>query len=205
MVIEELALTGPDFQVEVEVAEDGTPIRLLINYFTPAEVADRMVMLVQDPWKVKTILEPSAGTGRLIEAARRHLILKDAKVTCIENDDGLAQGLEEAGHDVIRMDFLKFPRVKKFDLILMSPPWLGDAGINHVAKAFEENLNPGGELVALMSLDVLTRVNDPIFRDFQSFYILPYCSHIQLLEKSTFSFAGHEERAIVIRLEKPAN
>ncbi|CAK0749225.1 hypothetical protein CCP3SC1AL1_1690001 [Gammaproteobacteria bacterium] len=94
------------------------------------------------------ILEPSAGTGNLADAARD----AGGEVVCVECQYSLAEILELKGHNTRRADFLteNFWPLPGFDKILMNPPFEKGQDAEHVRRAFGF-LKPGGRLVAIMS------------------------------------------------------
>jgi SAM-dependent methyltransferase len=109
------------------------------------------------------VLEPSAGTGNLLE-----FVPTDAKVTAIEvrrdNLDKLNERLRRRGitdRRTLGTDFIEWsehpgmtPDAKDFDVVLMNPPFEREAGtgaldVAHVERAYGL-LKPGGRLVAIM-------------------------------------------------------
>jgi protein-L-isoaspartate O-methyltransferase len=124
---------------------------------TPAALAARMVDLARLQVGMR-VLEPSAGTGRLLAALpgvvpfgpRRQTALD---VVAVEINHGLAQGLAESGlaTTVIRSDFLDMVFVEpeaRFDVVLMNPPFENATDIKHIKHAFNM-LKPGGRLVGI--------------------------------------------------------
>lgn len=95
------------------------------------------------------VLEPSAGTGRLIDA----ILPYGPTLTINEVNYGLVQGLREkySGKGVIccHGDFLTMqPTVGYFDRIVMNPPFKNGEDIKHIKHAMTL-LAPGGRLVSL--------------------------------------------------------
>jgi SAM-dependent methyltransferase len=128
---------------------------------TPAEIARQVVELAGiDPGD--RILEPSAGTGALLEAAIRRGFGFDCgvRVVAVEVNHQLADGLCERrrkwlcatpeNFDVRCSDFLTCTPgdLGTFDRIVMNPPFENGADIRHIehARGF---LKPGGRLVAI--------------------------------------------------------
>ena len=123
---------------------------------TPADLADRMVKLA----KVRDhdrILEPSAGTGRIIDALRRTGLCMH--IVAVEINTTLAQTLHNTYWnqvtdvpqevEVIPHDFLELKsNIGEFDCILMNPPFANADDIKHIQYAFTM-LKPGGCLVAI--------------------------------------------------------
>ncbi|WP_454634454.1 methyltransferase domain-containing protein [Bradyrhizobium cenepequi] len=95
------------------------------------------------------ILEPSAGTGALIEAARN--CADDLEVVAVEINAKLSEHLRAAfpGAFVHCGDFLDFdPPAERFDVVLMNPPFENGADIKHITHG-RRFLKPGGRLVAI--------------------------------------------------------
>lgn len=123
---------------------------------TPRELAARMVDLAA-PAIASRVLEPSAGTGRLLEALPGVLPFPGQRQTCcdvvaVEINHGLAESLRAGGlaQTVIAADFLELAtdELGQFDCILMNPPFGNAADIQHIKKALEL-LASGGRLVAI--------------------------------------------------------
>ncbi|HSW27534.1 MAG TPA: DUF3560 domain-containing protein [Burkholderiaceae bacterium] len=124
---------------------------------TPAAIAARMVDLAE--MRIgQRVLEPSAGTGRLLQAlpgvvpfgAKRQTALD---VVAVERNHDLAQLLRGSGlaEDVRCADFLAVQPQELgalFDVVLMNPPFADGADILHIEHA-ATFLKPGGTLVAV--------------------------------------------------------
>lgn len=124
---------------------------------TPRELAARLVDLanVQEGDRV---LEPSAGTGRLITALRD--TGKSQHIVAVEVNHGLSDALHRTFKsapaevpqevEVITRDFLelKTGEIGVFDTIVMNPPFAGGADVRHITHALTM-LKPGGRLVAI--------------------------------------------------------
>lgn len=137
-------------------------------YPTPEDFADELISGYD--WNfIQSILEPSAGKGNLAFAVAKKLYLSKkgysiydehsrkeaidtADVDCIEIDPALRNILEGQGFRVIHDDFLSFQTQKRYDLILMNPPF--DAGAEHLLKAVELQKN-GGKIVCLLNAETL--------------------------------------------------
>jgi protein-L-isoaspartate O-methyltransferase len=121
---------------------------------TPPALAERMVEEA-DIQPNHHVLEPSAGTGAILQA-----IMADDKaraVVAIEINGQLADRLrsEYILTDVICTDFLQYERIdgslggpRPFDRIVMNPPFENGADIKHIQHAMKM-LKPGGRLVAI--------------------------------------------------------
>jgi len=119
------------------------------GYFpTPVNVIERMIDAV-DLRDGQTVLEPSAGCGRIAEAVRE----RGATVTCIEVNGRLCDLLRLKGFDVIQDEFESHGKPcdnQFFDRVIMNPPFERGQDCDHVRLAFEA-LKPDGQLVAIMS------------------------------------------------------
>lgn len=91
-----------------------------------------------------TVLEPSAGSGSLADAA----VAAGGLVSVVERDPRLRRVLETKGYALIGDDALTVQGL--FDRVVMNPPFERGAEIDHVRAAYA-NLKPGGRLVAIMS------------------------------------------------------
>lgn len=115
-------------------------------YPTPEALSDKLLMGID--WRfVQSVLEPSAGKGDLAKAIVKHLHnnrywhgMKDAvdavkacDIDCIEIDPVLRQTLEGQGFRVVHDNFLGYETQKRYDLIVMNPPF--DQGDRHLLKA----------------------------------------------------------------------
>ena len=115
---------------------------------TPPELADRMVALA-DIRPGQQILEPSAGTGRIIDAIRRNA--HGYAITAVELNCNMAHRLRtvDCVDDTRQADFLECNGdLGTFDRILMNPPFANADDIRHITHALKM-LKPGGRLVAL--------------------------------------------------------
>jgi hypothetical protein len=114
-------------------------------YPTPPRVIDRL-MEHADIRDGQSVLEPSAGSGRIMDAVKAahgdSVTLKG-----IEHHSSLQDLLKMKGHDVDHSDFLEHKG--EYDRIVMNPPFENDQAIDHVKHAFSL-LKPGGKLVAVV-------------------------------------------------------
>lgn len=133
-------------------------------YPTPAELVDKMVSCV-DWVLVDTVLEPSAGTGNILHGIARHSYdnRHTLDVDCIEIDGYLRAILKEEfakgkddtfykGVRIVHDDFLTFDTFKRYDLIIMNPPF--SCGDKHLLKALEMQRN-GGCVVCLLNAETI--------------------------------------------------
>lgn len=140
-------------------------------YPTPSALAGRMFAKV-DWSKVEAILEPSAGKGDLVDCMaslkekflparlgrhphRARKIGVDSaaeKTDVIECDANLRLILRAKGYRLISDDFLTFTTNKRYDLILMNPPFSN--GDEHLLKAIQL-MESGGQIVCLLNAETI--------------------------------------------------
>ena len=126
------------------------------NYYpTPENVLDIMFKGV-DIINVEAILEPSAGKGDIVDYIykkydryERH---NNFNIDCIEKDPTLRATLKGKEYRVIHDDFLTFQTYKKYDLIVMNPPF--SDGDKHLLKALTL-IKQGGSIICLLNAETL--------------------------------------------------
>jgi SAM-dependent methyltransferase len=95
------------------------------------------------------VLEPSAGTGRIIDAIRRNA--HGYAITAVELNCKMAHRLRtvDCVDDTRQADFLECNGdLGTFDRIVMNPPFANADDIKHIMHALKM-LKPGGRLVAI--------------------------------------------------------
>ena len=134
-------------------------------YPTPSDVAGKLMAGVD--WRiVSSVLEPSAGRGDLIEWAKRlckktrfhrsrlfgtySIDLDD--IDCVEIDPNLQALLVGKGYRVVHDDFLTYHTRKRYDLILMNPPFAeGDMHLLHALELCEN----GGQIACILNAETI--------------------------------------------------
>lgn len=115
-------------------------------FATPPEVADWLVMLAGGVHEDEKVLEPSAGTGAIIDAIHRSCpdIIVDCYELMPENKEILSKkdNIRILGDDFTKCD------VAQYDKIIANPPFSKNQDIRHVRRMYE-CLNPGGVLAAI--------------------------------------------------------
>lgn len=132
-----------------EALENGVAVneaKVAEQFFTPLVVAEQVWERAQLRPE-HSVLEPSAGTGNLLNAPLR----LGCSITCVEQDERLAELLRPLAVQVVCADFLALDwATPRFDRVIMNPPFGRGADIAHVTRALQLLL-PGGVLVAIMS------------------------------------------------------
>lgn len=106
--------------------------------------------------KHKSILEPNAGSGAIVD----HLVdaygIEKKDISCIEIDDELRATLTGKGYKVIDSDFLQFDDPIYFDLIVMNPPFRN--GVDHCLKAWDI-VADNGDVACLLNAETVRNQN----------------------------------------------
>lgn len=166
-------------------------------YETPPWLAKRMVRLA-DIRNGHRILEPSAGTGRLLAAVLERN-LTHGVIVAVERDAQLSKRLSRevtaaygGGIAVLCDDFLAVRPTahEPFDRILMNPPFRQGEDIKHILHALGF-LAPGGRLVAVCA-------NGPR----QEKALRHRTDTWEALPEDTFKEAGTSVRAALIVIRK---
>jgi hypothetical protein len=128
-------------------------------YPTPEHLIEKMLFSL-DFNKIKTILEPSAGKGDIVEKIKEKENLMSDRWTkftididCIENDENLRHILKGKNYRVVYNDFLTYETMKEYDVIIMNPPFSN--GCKHLLKAIEMQKRNGGAIVCLLNAETL--------------------------------------------------
>ena len=102
-------------------------------YPTPKNLIEKMLFDL-DFKMIKTILEPSAGNGNIVEALKekekrynssynKYYNISVFDIDCIEADQNLQHILKGKNFRVVHNDFLTYDTMKEYDLIIMNPPF----------------------------------------------------------------------------------
>ncbi len=127
-------------------------------YPTPAPVIEKLLDGVD--WKnVHTILEASAGKGDIADWIVKNGTRKRwdtererSDIDCIEINPDLQKILKGKGYPVIYNDFLSFQTFKRYDLIVMNPPF--SEGGKHLLKALELQKD-GGAIACVLNAETI--------------------------------------------------
>lgn len=131
-------------------------------YPTPEALADKLLEGIDFTYHLYT-LEPSAGKGDLAEAIVKKATRYDyynsharaieaCSIDCIEIDPVLRNTLTGAGYRVVHDDFMTFETQKRYDLIVMNPPF--DHGAQHLMKALEL-MERGGMIRCILNAETI--------------------------------------------------
>jgi hypothetical protein len=90
------------------------------------------------------VLEPSAGNGNLVDAAKS----AGGQVDVIEISSQLRDILTAKGYEVVAHDFDAFTPSEPYDAVILNPPFSNRKDAEHIMRAFGM-LKPGGRLAAI--------------------------------------------------------
>lgn len=141
------------------------------------------------------VLEPSAGTGGIADVVAEQC--PDFEIDCVEYLSVNAKLLRDKGYDVIQTDFLTWETTKKYDYVVMNPPFLKTGYIDHIYKAYELLSTPG-DLVAIVPNTL--KLTDKKSKEFWEFVA---CNGVfSVLGHGRFKEQGTNVDTIMVRLEK---
>lgn len=169
------------------------------GYFpTPRAVADRLFELA-DLRDSHTALEPSAGTGAIAKPLRELVTTVD----CVELLPKHAEVLRKALPDSIitEGDFLAVDPTRRYDRVVMNPPFAKQADIRHVMHA-SRFLKPGGQLVSVMAAGVKFR-EDRTAKGFRDF-LQEHDGEMETLPADSFKESGTSVNTVIVTLKAAA-
>jgi phospholipid N-methyltransferase len=169
--------------------ENGTaPVAVSsFNLFcTPVAIAQAMALMCefQDGHRV---LEPSAGTGRLLDQ-----IPQACEVVAVEQDQALLAHLFKSYPSALLKagDFLTRSDLGAFDRVLMNPPFQRGTDVRHIMHALTM-LRPGGLLVSLCYDGTA-----------QNAKLKPICTTWETLPAGSFRTEGTSAAVVLLTIKK---
>lgn len=161
-------------------------------YPTPENLIMKIFMKIEKD-QIMSILEPSAGKGNIVDYFQDKIKYskKNWKIDCIEIEEDLQGILKNKGYKVIYDDFLRFSTLKKYDLIIMNPPF--SAGDRHLLKAIELIENYGGQIACILNAET---IKNPctIYRQDLKIKLENYKADIEFIQNA---FLGAERKTAV--------
>jgi hypothetical protein len=95
-----------------------------------------------------SILEPSAGSGDLIDDILKLNSGIEFDIDCIELNQELRNQLKQKGYNVVGVDFFKFDTKKRYDYIIACPNFKDNIDVEHIIHMYKF-LKMGGSIVSL--------------------------------------------------------
>ena len=167
-------------------------------FATPPEVADWLVSLAGDFSSDCKVLEPSAGTGAIIDAI--HRVQPDVVVDCYELMPENKEKLSKLDH--IRLlgdDFTQAEHPSEYDLIVANPPFSKNQDIRHVMQMYHD-LKPGGTVAAITSRH-WQQASEKVCKDFRAF-LEEVSAQVYEIEEGAFKKSGTGVGTIAIVINK---
>ena len=124
-------------------------------YPTPENLINKMISGL-DFTMIKSILEPSAGDGKIVEVLEQKENSYNRysfDIDCVEIDQNLQHILKGKKFRVVHNDFLTYDTMKEYDAIIMNPPFSN--GCKHLLKALEMQERNGGAVICLLNAETL--------------------------------------------------
>lgn len=134
-------------------------------FATPSTIADRLVELNTAIESAPCVLEPSAGTGALIEAVWRRYPDKKMEYFELMPENKERLSLMHGPIKLLGDDFLACGESKRWKAIIANPPFSQNQDVKHVTRMYEA-LEPGGCLTAVMS-NHWTFADEKVCKDFR--------------------------------------
>ena len=172
---------------EIKKIEDGIRGVKIPGFFpTPKNLIEEMINLgnINDSHEV---LEPSAGKGDMVDVLKANGI---NNIDCIEIASSLKDILKLKGCNLVGSDFLEF-NDKKYDRIIMNPPFENLQDIDHIRHAYN-TLKDGGILVSVMCAGIMSnsRKKAEEFREWIDSLGAVYYKNDEGAFKSAFNSTG---------------
>lgn len=166
-------------------------------FATPADVADKLAERLGDLEPSHRIIEPSAGTGALVEAVHRRQ--PNVVVDCYELMPENREALEKIGGVRVLGDDFLTSEIGEYDKIIANPPFTKNQDITHVMRMWE-HLAPEGQMAVIMSPH-WTFASDKQSKAFRDF--LQTVEHnVTHLPKGTFKKSGTDVETTMLVLWK---
>ena len=153
-LIDEILLTGNVTNKKKEYQFFPTPSKIAKEICEMAEINNKC-----------DCLEPSAGTGSIADVLMSY---SPKSLTVLELDGTNARHLEgKYNQCILGHDFLTWKTKKRFDRIVMNPPFSKRQDMKHILRAWEL-LKPKGILVSILSPSPFY-CNDKLSQNFMDF------------------------------------
>jgi 16S rRNA G1207 methylase RsmC len=137
------------------------------------------------------VLEPSAGIGNIADKVRE--VTKDIDV--IELMSSFREILNLKGYNLIGSDFMEYDIDRRYDAVIMNPPFSNNKDIEHLKHAYGF-VKAGGVLVSITSPH-WTFAGDKKSKEFRE-WIETQNYFSEPLESGTFEATGVRSEIVVI-------
>lgn len=156
-------------------------------FYTPGFMSEQLMGFAQI-MADDVVLEPSAGNGSLIE----NIILHTTNIVAVELNENAFNDLSKKfpNIELHNEDFLKFKSDKRFDKVVMNPPFNGNAWVKHIKHAITM-LKDDGEIFAIIPNNLRS--------DYFKKHVLSICES-EILGQFDDSFEGTKISTLMIKL-----
>lgn len=172
---------------------------------TPENVIQLLLEnILFDEIVIKNILEPSAGTGVIVDYISKNNVSDfDLNIDVIELNATRRKHLENRGYNLIHDDFLTFenPDNTNYDLIIANPPFNKQDDIRHVSKMIDI-AKDDCIIRSVMSNSVTFRENKLVKEFYKKLYEECDYWHIEPLSDDSFKESGTKVKTVIIHIEK---
>lgn len=168
-------------------------------FATPSTIADRLVELNTAIESAPCVLEPSAGTGALIEAVWRRYPDKKMEYFELMPENKERLSLMHGPMKLLGDDFLACGESKRWKAIIANPPFSQNQDVKHVTRMYEA-LEPGGCLTAVMS-NHWTFADEKVCKDFRQL-LDSQNALIEDVPGGAFNQSGTSVSTTIVRLIK---
>ena len=146
-----------------------------------------------------TILEPSAGTGNIIDCLVKEYAFENLSIDCVELNKEKFTELKSKGYNAFNADFLQWEPGKYYDRIIACPPFKGNVDLKHIQKMFS-HLDEKGTLITLTSPLWITN-NDTHQIEFRN-WLSDKDYSMQMLPDNSFMEKGKSVPTMILKLKK---
>lgn len=175
------------------------------GYFpTPSNVVDRMLERIPSFFwdHGLSVLEPSAGTGSIIEKLRQY---ENVKIDAVEVNYKLYTILKHrfGNKENVTLhndDFLQWQLEKQYDLVIMNPPFENGLDVEHVTKAIS-HLKDDGFLISVMSPAFTFRTNKK-YQEFNELLNSMDLYDYVKLDAGSFAESGTNVSTVILYVSK---
>lgn len=143
------------------------------------------------------ILEPSAGSGNLVEGILR--AYPTANVDCVELNKDRRDFLRSKGLTVVGSNFFQYNPVKKYDYIIACPTYKDNVDVKHIMRMYTM-LKEGGYIISLTS-PYWTIRNSDVQVEFREWLEDKSYSMVMLKDKS-FVEEYETQPSMIIKIKK---
>ena len=168
---------------------------------TPDALGARMIEKI-DILNNYDVLEPSAGCGALADKVREYVESngrKNVNIDVCERSYELREILKLKDYNIVSNDFLTLEPNKKYDLIIMNPPFEKGADIKHIQHAFKM-LAPGGQLISIMAAGNMQK-DQKKYIEFQQF-VNDNGGYTEKVDAGAFKESRTMVSSMILKIEK---